>query len=85
MSWINLILLAFGIPGLVAGAIIGLDPWLGLSPGTILIAALVGLIIGGMVGEAKGRGWLGAFLGITLGPAGWILCYLLPRKPAARC
>ena len=85
MSWANLILLVFGISGLIVGTIIGSDPWLGLSPGIVLIAALVGLIVGGMVGEAKGRGWLGACLGITLGPAGWILCCLLPSKyPACR-
>ncbi len=37
-------------------------------------------IVGGLIGNARGRGAFGFFLGLLLGPIGWLLLFCLPKR-----
>jgi len=39
--------------------------------------SLVSAFIGGLIGNRRERGWLGGFLGLFLGPIGWIIALFL--------
>jgi hypothetical protein len=41
---------------------------------------LVVMLIGYVIGRARGRGGFGAFMGLLLGPLGWLIVLLLPRQ-----
>ena len=46
----------------------------------LLIFALLGTVVGYLIGNSKGRGLLGAGLGFFLGFIGWIIIAVIPAK-----
>lgn len=83
MSWTSLLLLACGIPGLAVGWIVGGEAWMGLEPGILLIFAAMGFVVGSFVGSRRGRTWQGAWAGLVLGAAGWLIVAMLPMGRSA--
>ena len=80
---IYLMFLGFGIPGFLVGSILSSEPWMGLQPGillifAVLIFAVLGFGVGSVIGAAKGRTWQASWLGLVLGPLGWLIARALP-------
>ncbi len=80
MEWTELLLLAMGVAGFLAGVVITGDLWMGLPPAMLIIFAILGFVVGSIVGEAKGRTREGAVLGLLLGPLGWLIVRLQPHR-----
>jgi len=51
----------------------------------ILISPFLNALIGGVIGQARGRTTAGLFFGFFLGPVGWILIWLGPDKNTMEC
>ena len=43
-----------------------------------IIGAILNIVIGGIIGKAKGREGTGQLLGLLTGPLGWLIVALLP-------
>ena len=84
MSWTYFLLLGFGIPGFLVGRVLSGDPWLGLEPGILLVFGFLGFTVGAVIGNAKGRFWQASWLGLALGPLGWIIASALPDRRESR-
>jgi len=80
VSWTYFILCGFGVPGFLVGRVIHGDPWMGLEPGIIVIFAAFGFIAGSLIGSERGRTWQGAWLGLILGPCGWLITSRLRKR-----
>ncbi|MEM7356477.1 MAG: hypothetical protein AAF657_37020 [Acidobacteriota bacterium] len=80
MEWNELVLLALGCVGFLVGFVITRDPWMGLPPAAVLILAAMGFVVGSIIGELKHRTREGAFLGLLLGPVGWLIVRLEPER-----
>lgn len=80
MEWAELLLLALGLVGFLVGAIVTRDAWMGLPPAMLIVFAVMGGVIGSIVGEAKRRTREGAVLGLLLGPLGWLIVRLEPCR-----
>ena len=76
MEWAELSLLALGAAGYLVGVIITRDAWMSLPPAMLIIFALMGFVVGSVVGEARRRTREGAILGLLLGPLGWLIVRL---------
>ena len=70
---------AFALGGLWYGPLFG-KPWMGFEPGIVLLFTVFGFVVGTLVGFPKGRTWQGSWLGLILGPAGWLIVAFLPNK-----
>ena len=46
----------------------------------LVAGSLVCSIVGAFLGSFVAKGWAGFFLGLFLGPIGWIIVFLLPRE-----
>ena len=46
----------------------------------VFAGSIVCSIIGAILGSVVEKGWAGFFLGLFLGPIGWIIVFLLPRE-----
>lgn len=51
----------------------------------ILAWVIIGSLIGGFIGSAKNQASTGVWLGLLLGPLGWIIVAVLPAVSAAQC
>jgi len=81
MDWTPFILLGFGMPGFLLAGFLEGDLWLGIRPAFVFVFAVLGFVVGSIIGDRQGRTWQGAFLGVTLGVVGWVLVSLLPVLP----
>ena len=81
MEWAEFFLLALGTAGFLIGFLITGEAWMGLSYAMLLIVAVMGFVVGSIVGDSKGRTREGAVLGLLFGPMGWLIVRLEgPRK-----
>ncbi len=78
MSWTYFLLLGIGMPGFLIGRYLSGDSWMGLDPAVLIVFTVSGLAIGAMIGEQKGRMWQALWLGLILGPLGWLIARFLP-------
>lgn len=82
MNWIALLLLGFGVPGFLAGFVLLTNGWSELQPGLLLVFAVMGFVVGSLVGQEPNRTWQGAWTGLMPGPFGWIIVRLLSTREA---
>jgi len=50
----------------------------------LLFWGIIGTLVGAIIGDRKGRAGAGAFLGLLLGPIGWLIAALGPDYKTAR-
>src|SRR5215510_9361561 len=50
----------------------------------VIFWLVVGMVVGAAIGNTRGRSGEGLFLGLLLGPIGWIIVLCLPRE-GRRC
>jgi len=55
----------------------------------VLLWAIIGALVGAIIGRSKGRSGAGAFLGLLLGPIGWLVVAvgpdMKPKSPSKKC
>lgn len=80
MDWLSFFLVGFGPLGFLLATTLSESASLEIEPMFLLVFGLMGFVVGSIIGDRRGRVWMGGALGVSLGVAGWILVAAWPRS-----